>query len=252
MRTALSVLSLSMLSLLSLCGCMEIRKNTAIKSETYESIDTCEMLILGESIRQAESTTISTSIHANAREAYRELLLGIRTCTEGIGIFSNCGNYPFDESEFTIIDINHDGIPELHFRARYYEIYTYYDDEIRFVDGYPRETELLNNLAIYTEYWAHNNEGSKARYYIEFSSTLEYSYYLFFEEDAWNKRYRISRLADTEPLYIAYEDFAEITSPIIEYCIDTKNHDMISWTNYKDWLESNNYHIELENGCTLP
>ena len=179
--------------------------------------------------------------YSEVYNAYREFLLGQRGAT-----FNNPGYLLFYEyytfgavnSEFALVDINADGIPELHFRSRGYTIFSYRDGEVFVVDGFQRKAQLMNNLAVYTDYWAHNGVTEATRTYTKFGSDLQPCFKMYFDYSDESGIFRIA-YNDQEMMYVTKQDFGAITAPVISYCTDPKNYDMISWTNFGEWLEKN-------------
>ena len=50
------------------------------------------------------------------------------------------------------------------------------------------------------------------------------------------------------PTRVTQQMFETITGPILSYCTDKKNYDMISWTNFGEWLEQNiDEYVRVEN-----
>ena len=180
--------------------------------------------------------------YSEACNAYRELLLGQRSA-----VFNDARQllyfwyYTFGavNSEFTLIDINADGIPELHFRSRSYTIFSYRNGEVYVVNVFQQKAELMNNLAIYTDYWARNGITEATHSYTEFGDDMLPCFTFYFSYNDMNGIYRVAYDNNETPTYVSKQEFEVITAPIISYCTDAKNYDMISWTNYGEWLEKN-------------
>jgi protocatechuate 3,4-dioxygenase beta subunit len=96
----------------------------------------------------AESFAVeSDSELIRAMHTYKEFLAGGVAVddTNASETFTEIGNF----NKFTLFDVNHDGIPELHIRTtRYYGIFTYGDDEMRIFHEGSVYDELLNNGAL--------------------------------------------------------------------------------------------------------
>jgi len=183
-----------------------------------------------------DATPTLTNEYSQACSAYREFLLGQRTDDRGSLLYYEYYTYDTYESEFTFVDINNDGIPELHFRSSNYNIYTYRNGLVIMVNSFSRYAELLNNLAVYSDFWDRNPQTEATRRYVEFGEDLKPCFSLDFDYDNISEIYRVAYLNQDVPIYITKDEFIAITSPIITYCTDPKNYDTIAWINYGEWL----------------
>ena len=187
-------------------------------------------------------TPTFTNDYSEAYKAYREFLLGQRSAQFYQGwqeLYFDYYTFGAMNSEFSLVDINHDGIPELHFRSRAYTMYSYRDGEVFRVTAYPSNAELMNNLSIYSDYWARNRITEATRIYIEFGEDLQPSFSLCFSFSDVNEIYRIQYFDQETPADIPKQSFDEITKPILDYCTDPRNYDLITWINFGEWLEQN-------------
>ena len=194
------------------------------------------------------SPTLSNEF-SQACSAYREFLLGQRSTSTGEFLYHEyytrmVENYESTlviNAEFTLVDINGDGIPELHFRANHYVIYTYKDGEVHWVFACSQNARLLNNLAVYSDFWDRSTDESRMRDYFEFGEDLNPRFSIFFDYGSGIYRigynlYAYSNNSQNELTYLSKEEFEAITSPILAYCTDPNNYDMIQWTDFGEWL----------------
>jgi hypothetical protein len=177
--------------------------------------------------------------YSQACNAYREFLLGQRNDGNQLELRYVDYNFGASGAEFTLVDINSDGIPELHFRFRSYAIFSYCDGQILEVAHFQQKAELLNNLAVYTDYWDRNPATEATRNYIELGADLKPRFSLYFDRNDATEIYRIAYNGQNPSTDVSKQMFETITTPYVEYCTDPKNYDMISWTNYSEWLEQN-------------
>jgi len=98
---------------------------------------------------------------------------------------------------------------------------------------------LLNNNAIFSDHWAHKSPTSARRHYIEFGEDFEVGYSLYFTHNYEAGDYYIAYSGHDSTTAVSKQAFEAITAPIVSYCTDPRNYDMISWTNFGDWLEVN-------------
>jgi len=178
---------------------------------------------------------------SQAIKAYREYLLGQRTCENWDEAFYLYRTTNISNCEFTLIDINNDGIPELHFRARHYTIFSYQDGQVFKVYSTFKDAELLNNRAVYSDHWAHRRPTSAMRQYIEFGEDFQPHFSIFFDHDdeIGEGVYRIMYKEQNRATRVQKGEYEAITSPIVDYCTDPKNYDMIPWVNFGEWLLEN-------------
>jgi len=210
----------------------------AINTTTFTNEDDSTFLLTSVEKPGVLDEPALTSDYAQACNAYREFLLGLRDDNRGQSMYSNYYTFGTQHSEFTVVDINHDGIPELHFRARQYTIYTYLNGEIVEVATFNQNAELLNNLAVFSDYWADHKETSATYKYVEFGEDLRPSYSLFFDYDTYAEIYRVMYGNQDNPTWLSEQAFYAITTSIINYCTDPRSHDMIQWENYAEWLSN--------------
>jgi len=189
--------------------------------------------------------------YSQACSAYREFLLGNRADESGEELYYRYYTFGIENAEFTIVDINHDGIPELHFRARHYTIYSYRNGVIFEVASFQQHTELLNNLAIYSDYWGRNQITAASRYYVEFGENLQPRFSLYFGHDDETGVYRIAYNQET-PIDVSKQEFDEITLSIRSLTSDIGNYDIIPWVNYGEWLSENIGEYSQLEGVGLP
>ena len=180
--------------------------------------------------------------YSEALDAYRDFLLGNRDDGARAYLTYKYFYAGADRCMFTIADINFDGIPELHFRAegRGYAVFSYCDGKVFHVNSFSDNTLLLNNLAVFSDYWAHSRPTSATRTYIEYGEDMLPSFYLFFSyseaEGDQSEFYRIAYDDLTLSARVSKHEFEEVTSSIVSYATDPRNHDMIQWTNFGEWL----------------
>ena len=187
-----------------------------------------------------------TNEYSQACNAYREFLLGQRNDEDGQPLFyeyktrivGNCESTLVANADFTLIDINGDGIPELHFRANHYCIYSYRDGQVFKAYACSQDARLLNNLAVYSDFWDRNHEEEATRSYVELGKDLQLCFSLNFDfgNDIYRIGYNQYSYNQNELKYLSKEEFEAITLPVLTYCTDSKNYDMIPWVDYGKWL----------------
>ena len=204
------------------------------------NIDNASIMTTTENFDSASSNVVpAVNKYSEACDAYREFLLGQRSDDQGEPLYSKHNNSRIYSCEFTLADINFDGIPELHFSSTSYTIYSYCDGQVFKVDEFPRYTRLLNNHSIYTDYWDRNREMEASRTYVEFGENLEPSFFIYFSHNTTTGAYVISYDSDGGVIPVTEQEFENVTSPILSYCTDQRNYDMISWTNFGVWISEN-------------
>ena len=178
--------------------------------------------------------------YSQVYSAYREFLLGQRVCKSGEDLYSQYYTSGADNSEFTFVDINGDGVPELHFRSKFqaYTIYSFHNGDVFLVATFQQNAELMNNHAVFSDYWASNTISSATRKYTEFGEDLQPRLSIYFDYDSEVGIYRIAYNSQEVPTNVTEMEFTAITTPILSYCMDDKNYDMILWTNYGEWLRN--------------
>jgi len=229
--------------MLLFCGCANVLPiDTEDISATRNSEETATAMPT-EAPNESESDAVTeptfTNDYAEACEAYRKFLLGHSKSDINETIYRYCG-WP-ENADFKLVDVNADGIPELHFRGgRVYTMFSYGDGGIFTVTSCPREAELMNNLAVYYNYWPMNHSAASTQGYFELDENLEKQFSIFFDYDDRGEIsfYRIAYNDDQydKQLRVSKDEFEEIVNPYLEYCTNPANYDLISWTNYGEWL----------------
>jgi hypothetical protein len=193
-----------------------------------------------------------------AIRAYREYLLNRRTCGSNFydGITEEyyyirmriSDHVAFGEpgSAFALVDMDDDGIPELHVNASMYNAFSYKDGDIVAQYGLSADTVLLDNRAFYTRDWAFGNRFE----YIEFDP-FDYSnrfvfnypkeyrsggYYEVRDGDFWTTKY--VHPSDKE-------EYERVTGSYTEFA---KNDDMMPWTDYAEWSRSHEDEYDFREG----
>jgi hypothetical protein len=98
--------------------------------------------------------------------------------------------------------------------------------------------KLLNNLAIYTDFWDRDHTTEADRTYVEFGEDFQERFSFYSGHSDGTGVYLIGYNGE-KPVHVSKTEFEVITSPIFSYCTDPKNSDMIPWTNYYEWLAKN-------------
>jgi hypothetical protein len=193
---------------------------------------------------QTEDTETRTgpefgNMYSEAVRAYREYLLNRRSVV-GYGAYSLQISrlIAFGHSgEFVLIDMDDDGIPELHLKTGdHYYIFGYENEGVFLWEDAMSNTELLHNRALYTKPW-NKEEGN--------------FWYAEYDHDG-GRKYTFKVKGESGRLYIdgsalwAYgindnlkdatkAEIDKISAPYTEFA---KNRDMIPWTDYKEWVEN--------------
>ena len=106
---------------------------------------------------------------------------------------------------------------------------------------------MYNNFAIYTDFWERNRITEATRNYIEFGNDLQPYFSIYFSFNSNNGIYKVAYNNQEPPTDYSKKEFEDITEPILAYCTDPKNYDMISWINFGTWIKEHiDEYIPLE------
>jgi hypothetical protein len=173
--------------------------------------------------------------YCEAIKAYREYLLNRRTID----------SHPFYgqfirvlPSEFTLIDMDDDGIPELHIQGilKRYSVFSFTDGKLRWFIDMERsgETALLHNRALYTQPWPWDGVKNSFQYI----DRNGHSFKVFGDKMYGGEEISWSYIINGEGhgKDASEEEIDKMSEPYREFA---KNSDMIPWTGHPEFFQSN-------------
>jgi hypothetical protein len=177
-----------------------------------------------------------------AVQAYRAYLLNLRGAEGVVPRITDLASYGEPGSAFTLIDMDDDGIPELHVRGEGgYCVFGYKDEKISLWAKFESDTVLLHNRAFFTHDW--KNENTYEYNEFDFRDTekgrIATNKFKFrYSDYAGIQRYGTGRNGVLESWEtVSREEYERVTGPYTEFA--ENNSDMIPWTDYEAWSKSN-------------
>jgi hypothetical protein len=230
-KNAIEYAILLLVSVVVIAGCVG-RYESATPDSYSKTANAAEELALN--LREGSMTP-----YFKAVQAYREFLLNRRIADRDIESDGQSRriyrymHYNNIENKFTILDLDDDGIPELHLMSTRYFLFTYENEDVRSVWSWGAnersQTTLLNNRAMFSKTeWMHAGTDYNYTEFGKGKNKIKFQFELG-DIEGVPHRYWISSLDD-----LSEDEYARVKTSLFDLA-DKVNSDMIPWINYSEW-----------------